>query len=76
MFSSFYVQKVLYSEGPKFRRSYVQKIFVQKVLYSGGSNFKRSYIQKVLYSENSLFHVRKNLHFSCNRFITNHSLSF
>ena len=37
MFSSFYVQKVLSSEGSMFKRFYVQKdlcseIFVQKVL--------------------------------------------
>ena len=43
-----YVQKVLYSEGPMFVRSYVQKIFVQKVLCSDGLIFRRSYVQKVL----------------------------
>ena len=45
------VQKVLYSEGPMFRRSYVQKIFVQKVLCSDGLIFRRSYVQKVLCSK-------------------------
>ena len=36
------------SEGPIFRRFYVQKIFVQKVLCSDGIIFRRSYVQKVL----------------------------
>ena len=40
-FKSFYVQKVLFSEGSIFRRSYVQK-----VLCSEGSMFRRSYVQK------------------------------
>ena len=57
MFIRFNVQKVLYSEGPMFRRSCVQKKIVQKVLYSEGSMFR--YIQKILYSENSLFYVEK-----------------
>ena len=46
-----YVQKVLYSEGPMFRGSYVQKIFVQKVRCSDGLIFRRSYVHKVLCSE-------------------------
>ena len=45
----------LCSEGPRFRRFYVQKIFVQKVLCSEGSIFRRSYVQKVLYSESPMF---------------------
>ena len=56
----FCVQKVLYSEGPMFRRSYVQKKIIQKVLYSEGSMFRRSYIQ--IYSEGTIF--RKFSHFS------------
>ena len=63
LFKRFNVQKVLYSEGPMFGRSYVQKVLcseknVQKVLCSEGSIFR--YIQKVLYSENSLFYVEKS----------------
>ena len=46
MFRRSYVQKVLCSEGPLFRRSYVQK-----VLCSEGSIFRRIYVQKVLCSE-------------------------
>ena len=46
-----YVQKILYSEGPMFRGSYVQKIFVQKVLCLDGLIFRRYYVQKVLCSE-------------------------
>ena len=67
-----YVQKVLCSEGPIFRRSYIQKVlcseklfkrsYNQKVLCSQGPIFR--YIQKILYSENSLFYVRKDLHLS------------
>ena len=45
-----YVQKVLCSEGPMFRRFYAQK-----VLCSEGSMFRRLYVQKVLYSEGSMF---------------------
>ena len=45
----------LCSEGPMFRRFYVQKIFVQKVLCSEGSIFRRSYVQKVLCSEGPIF---------------------
>ena len=52
----------LCSEGPMFRRSYVQKVlcsegllfkrfYVQKVLCSEGSIFRRFYVQKVLCSE-------------------------
>ena len=44
MFRRFYVQKVLCSEGSIFRRFYVQK-----VLYSEGSMFRRSYVQKYLF---------------------------
>ena len=44
MFRRSYVQKVLWSEGPLFRRFYVQK-----VLYSEGSMFRRSYVQKYLF---------------------------
>ena len=44
MFRRFYVQKVLCSEGPMFR-----KFYVQKVLYSEGSIFRRSYVQKYLF---------------------------
>ena len=40
----------LCSEGPMFRRSYVQK-----VLCSEGPVFRRSYVQKVLCSESSIF---------------------
>ena len=40
------MQKVLSSEGPLFRRFYVQK-----VLCSEGSIFRRFYVQKVLCSE-------------------------
>ena len=40
----------LCSEGPMFRRSYVQK-----VLCSEGSMFRRLYIQKVLCSEGPMF---------------------
>ena len=77
-FKSFYVQKVLFSEGSIFRRSYVQK-----VLCSEGSMFRRSYVQKYsftrsyiqkvlysnIYSEGPifrifLFYVRKNFHLS------------
>ena len=53
MFRRSYVQNVLYSEGrnlcsegPLFRRSYVQK-----VLCSESSIFRRFYVQKVLCSE-------------------------
>ena len=46
LFRRSYVQKVLCSEGPLFRRSYVQK-----VLCSEGSIFRRFYVQKVLRSE-------------------------
>ena len=46
MFRRSYVQKVLCSEGPLFRRSYVQK-----VLCSEGSIFRRFYVEKVLCSE-------------------------
>ena len=46
LFRRSYVQKVLCSEGPLFRRSYVQK-----VLCSEGSIFRRFYVQKVLCSE-------------------------
>ena len=91
----FYIQKVLYSEGSMFRRSYIQKVlcsegpifrkklfkwsYIQKVICSEGPIFR--YIQKVLYSENSLFHVGKNLHLSVSTCklqckITNHRLSF
>ena len=45
-----YVQKVLSSEGPMFRRFYVLKVFC-----SEGSMFRRLYVQKVLYSEDSMF---------------------
>ena len=40
----------LCSEGPMFRRSYVQK-----VLCSEGPLFRRFYVQKVLCSEGSIF---------------------
>ena len=55
LFKRFYLQKVLYSEGPTIRR-----FCAQKVLYSEGPMFRRSYvqkkiIQKVLYSEGSMF---------------------
>ena len=40
----------LCSEGPMFRRSYVQK-----VLCSEGPLFRRSYVQKVLCSEGPMF---------------------
>ena len=46
MFRRSYVQKVLCSEGPLFRRSYVPK-----VLCSEGSIFRRFYVQKVLCSK-------------------------
>ena len=46
MFRRSYVQKVLCSEGPLFRRPHVQK-----VLCSEGSIFRRFYVQKVLCSE-------------------------
>ena len=95
MFRRFYIQKVLCSEGSMFRRSYIQKVlcsegpifrkklfkwsYIQKVICSEGPIFR--YIQKVLYSENSLFHVGKNLHLSVSTCksqckITNHRLSF
>ena len=44
MFRRSYVQKVLCSEGPMFRRFYVQK-----VLYAVGSMFRRFYVQKYLF---------------------------
>ena len=78
LFRRFYIQKALCSEGSMFRRSYIQKVlcsegpifrkylfkrsYIQKVLCSEGPIFR--YIQKVLYSENSLFYVRENLHLS------------
>ena len=46
MFRRSYVQKVLCSEGPLFRRFYVQK-----VLCSEGFIFRRFYVQKVPCSE-------------------------
>ena len=49
MFRRSYIQKVLCSEGPLFRRFYVQK-----VLCSEGSIFRRFYVQKVLCSEISV----------------------
>ena len=78
MFRRSYIQKVLCSEGPMFRKYLFKRSYIQKVLCSEGPIFR--YIQKVLYSENSLFDVGKNLHLSvsgklqCK--ITNHSLSF
>ena len=62
LFKRFYVQKVLYSEDPMFRRPYVQKkmfkrSYIQKVLCSEGPIFR--YIEKVLYSEHCLFYVGK-----------------
>ena len=62
MFRRSYVQKVLYSEGPMFRKYLFKRSYIQKVLCSEGPIFR--YIQKVLYSENSLFYVGKNVHFS------------
>ena len=53
MLRRFNVQKVLYPEGPIFRKSCVQKKIVQKVLYSEGCMFRRSYIQ--IYSEDPIF---------------------
>ena len=54
---SLYQVRILYlqvtalcSEGPMFRRSYVQK-----VLCSEGPLFRRFYVQKVLCSEGSIF---------------------
>ena len=44
MFRRLYVQNVLCSEGPMFRRFYVQK-----VLYSEGSMFRRFCVQKYLF---------------------------
>ena len=78
MFRRPYIQKVICSEGPIFRKKMFKRSYIQKVLCSEGSIFR--YIQKVLYSENSLFHVGKKLHLSvsgklqCK--ITNHRLSF
>ena len=59
MFRRFTIPKVLYSEGPVFRRSYVPKLrgsmfrrfYVPKVLCSEGSMFRRFYVPKVLCSE-------------------------
>ena len=48
MFSSSYVQKVLYSVASMFKRSYAQRVLVQKVLCSEGSMFRSSYIQKLI----------------------------
>ena len=56
MFRRSYIPKVLYSEGPIFRRFYVPKN--GKVLYSEGSMFRKTgrfYIPKVLCSEISDF---------------------
>ena len=53
MFRKFYVQKVLSSEGHMFRRFYVQK-----VLYSEGSMFRRSYVQKYLFRRSYAQKVR------------------
>ena len=50
MFRRSYVQKVLCSEGPLCRRSYVQR-----VLCSEGPMFRRFYVHKVLYSEGPMF---------------------
>ena len=83
MFRRFYIQKILYSEGPMFRRSYVQNKIGKKVLYSEGSMFRRSYIE--IYSEGPIFRKffvlhRKNVHLSVSgklqSKITNHRLSF
>ena len=63
MFRRFKFQKVLYSEGPIFGRSYVQKtivhnvLYIQKVLCPEGPIFR--YVQKVLYSEDPLFYRGK-----------------
>ena len=56
MFRRFYIQKVLYSEGPMFRNicsegPLFRRSYVQKVLCLEGSIFRRFYIQKVLCSE-------------------------
>ena len=59
MFRRFYVQKVLYSESPMFRKKLFNRSYIQKVPCPEGPIFR--YIQKVLYSENSLFYVGKNL---------------
>ena len=50
-----YVQKVLCSEGPMFRKYLFERFYVQKVLYSEGPMFRRFYFQKVLYSEGYMF---------------------
>ena len=50
-----YQVTALCSEGPMFRRFYVQKIFVKKALCSEGSIFRSTYVQKVLCSEGSIF---------------------
>ena len=56
MFSSSYVQKVLYSVASMFKRSYVQivlfrRFYVQKVLCPEAFIFRSSYVivQNVLY---------------------------
>ena len=64
LFKRFYVQRVLYSEGPMFRKSYVHKILCSENVCSTGPILRRFYVQKVLYSENPLFYVRTNLHLS------------
>ena len=53
MFRRFYVQKVLCSEGPMFRKYLFKRSYIQKVLGSEGPIFR--YIQKVLYSDNYFF---------------------
>ena len=63
VFRMFIIPKVLCSEGPVFRRSYVPKLrgsmfrrfYVPKVLCSEGSMFRRFYVPKVLCSEGSMF---------------------
>ena len=68
---SSYIQKVLCSEGPMFRKYLFRKSYVQMVFYSEGPMFGRSYIQKVVYSEDlcssgrSYVGTHFHLSFSC-----------
>ena len=55
MFRRSFVQKVLCSEGPLFRRSYVQDFFMSYVLFLENPMFRRSYVKTCSMFRRSLF---------------------
>ena len=76
LFKRFYVQKVLYSEGPMFRRScsegpmfrkfYILKVLCSEGLMFGKYLFKRSYIEKFLCSEGPIIKYIQTVPYSEN----------